>query len=155
MTFRYSLRDLVEMAIQIEIGGEKYYRYVADKNEPLKHAFLFLAEEEKKHANTFQNLIGEQQEVPGIDVAEAMPYIRAIIDSSVLRYVSERTEFAEQAGSVLEALDFALGLEKESILFYYQLLERIPGNRKPTVEKIIGEEKKHVEKIMDLKRSSA
>lgn len=154
MTLRYSLRDLVEMAIQIEIGGEKFYRYAADRKEALRDVFLFLAEEEKRHARTFQNLISEQQEAPGIDVVEAIPYIRAIIYSGVLRYLSEREEFPEKTGSVSEALEFALGLEKESLLFYYQLLERIGENRKPTVEKIIGEEKKHIEKIMVLQQST-
>ena len=155
MTLRYSLRDLVEMAVQIEIGGEKFYRSAADRNEVLRDAFLLLAEEEKRHANTFQNLISAQQEDPGIDVVEAIPYIRAIVDSGVLRYLSERAEFPKKIDSVSEVLEFALGLEKESLLFYYQLLERIGENRKPTVEKIIGEEKKHIEKIMGLRQSTA
>lgn len=155
MKSRYSLRDLVEIAVQIEIGGEKFYRYAAERNEVLRDTFLFLAEEEKRHATTFQSLISAQQEDPGIDVVEAIPYIRAIVDSGVLRYLSERAEFPEKMGSVSEALEFALGLEKESLLFYYQLLERIGENRKPIVEKIIGEEKKHIEKIMGLQQSIA
>lgn len=155
MEFKYSLRDLVEMAIQIEIGGEKFYRNAADRNHVLRDTFLFLAEEERRHANIFQSLIGSQLEEPGIDVEEAIPYIRAIIDSGVLRYLSERAEFSEKIGSVSEALEFALGLEKESLLFYYQLLERIGVKRKSTVEKIIGEEKKHIEKIMSLRQSIA
>ncbi len=152
MTFRYSLKDLVEMAIQIEIGGEKFYRYAADRNEVLRDVFLFLADEEKRHAAIFQSLIGPQQEELGIDVVEAIPYIRAIVDSGALRYLSERAEFPGKMGSVSEALEFALGLEKESLLFYYQLLERIGENRRPVVEKIIGEEKKHIEKIMGLRQ---
>jgi len=155
LAFRYSPRDLVEMAVQIEIGGEKFYRYTADKNETLRGAFLFLAEEERRHANTFQSLISTQQEDTGIDVVEAIPYIRAIVDSGALRYLFERAEFPEKMGNVSEVLEFALGLEKESLLFYYHLLERIGGNRKPTVEKIIGEEKKHIEKIMGLRQSIA
>jgi len=143
------------MAVQIEIGGEKFYRYAADRNQVLRDTFLFLAEEERRHASIFQGLIGSQREEPGIDVEEAIPYIRAIIDSGVLRYLSERAEFSEKIGSVSEALEFALGLEKESLLFYYQILERIGANRKPTVEKIIGEEKKHIEKIMGLRQSIA
>ena len=140
MAYRYSPRDLVEMAVQIEIGGEKFYRYAADKNETLRGAFLFLAEEERRHANTFQSLISTQQEDTGIDVVEAIPYIRAIVDSGWLRYLFERG-FPEKMGNVFfKVLEFALGLEKESLLFYYHLLERIGGNKKPTVEKIIGEE---------------
>ena len=104
MEFKYSLRDLVEMAIQIEIGGEKFYRNAADRNHVLRDTFLFLAEEERRHANIFQSLICSQLEEPGIDVEEAIPYIRAIIDSGVLRYLSERAEFSEKIGSVSEAL---------------------------------------------------
>ncbi|MGQ9514855.1 MAG: ferritin family protein [Thermoproteota archaeon] len=152
MKFRYSLRELVEMAIQIEIGGEKFYRYAAERNDVLRDTFVFLAEEEKRHANTFQSLIGPKQEEPSIDMEEAIPYIRAIIDSGALRYLSERMEFPEKVGSISETLEFALGLEKESLLFYYQLLERVGENRKHIIDKIIGEEKKHIEKIMGLRQ---
>jgi len=143
------------MAVQIEIGGEKFYRYAADRNQVLRDTFLFLAEEERRHASIFQGLIDSQREEPGIDVEEAIPYIRAIIDSGVLRYLSERVDLSVKMGSVSEALEFALGFEKESLLFYYQLFERIGAKRRPTVEKIIGEEKRHIEKILSLRQSIA
>lgn len=154
MTLRYSLRDLIEMAVQIENGGERFYRYAADRNEMLRGIFLFLAGEEKRHAALFQSLISVQYEEPSIDTVEAIPYIRAIIDSGVLRYLFERTEFPEKMGSVSETLELALGLEKESLLFYYQLVERIREKGKLIVEKIIGEEKKHIEKILNLQMSA-
>lgn len=153
MTSRYSLRELVEIAIQIENGGERFYRYSAEKNEKLRDAFLFLADEEKRHATLFQGLLGPEYDESGIDITEAIPYIRAIVDSTVLRYLLERREFPEKTGRVSEVLEFALGLEKESLLFYYQLLERIEERRKVVVEKIISEEKKHIEKILDLRQS--
>jgi len=152
MSLRYSLWDLVEIAVQIEFGGERFYRYAAERNEKLRDAFLFLADEDKKHAVIFQGLLHPGYEGPGgFDIKEAIPYVRAIVDSSVLRYLTERREFPEKVVSVSAALEFALGLEKESILFYYELLERIKEKEKTTVEKIIEEEKKHIEKIMALK----
>jgi rubrerythrin len=51
-------------------------------------------------------------------------------------------------GSVTKVLDFAVGLEKESLLFYYQLLERIQGKGRSVIDTVIGEEKKHIEKIL-------
>lgn len=68
-----------------------------------------------------------EYEQSGIDKTESIPYIRAIVESTVLRYLLDRKEYPEKAGSVTDVLDFALGLEKESLLYYYQLLERIQG----------------------------
>ena len=49
-SLKYALRELVEMAVQIEIGGERYYRYAADKNESVRNIFLLLADDERRHA---------------------------------------------------------------------------------------------------------
>ena len=145
-SLKYALRELVEMAVQIEIGGERYYRYAADKNESVQNIFLLLADDERRHATLFQSLISPNSdyEQSGIDKTESIPYLRAIVDSTVLRYLLDRTEYPEKVTRVTEALDFAVGFEKESLLFYYQLLERI-----------MVEEKKHIERIMQLYNPSS
>ena len=89
-------------------------------------------------------------EQSGIDKTESIQYLRAIVDSTVLRYLLDRIEYPEKLSRVTEALDFAVGFEKESLLFYYQLLERIQGKGKSIVERIMLEEKKHIEKIVQL-----
>jgi len=149
-SLKYALRELIEIAVQIENGGERFYRYAAGKNEKVRDIFQLLADDEKKHAVLFQSLLvpSPEYDYSGIDKTESIPYIRAIVNSTVLRYLLDRKEYPEKMGSVTEVLDFSLGLEKESLLFYYQLLERIQGKGKSTVERIIGEEKKHIEKIL-------
>jgi rubrerythrin len=155
-SLKYALRELIEIAVQIENGGERFYRYAAGKNEKVRDIFQILADDEKKHAVLFQSLLvpSPDYEYSGIDNIESIPYIRAIVDSTVLRYLLDRKEYPEKVGSVTDVLDFALGLEKESLLFYYQLVERIQGKGRPAVDRIIGEEKKHIEKILQLYGSS-
>jgi rubrerythrin len=85
-SLKYALRELVEMAVQIEIGGERYYRCAADKNESVRNIFLLLADDERRHATLFQSLISPNPdyEQSGIDKTESIQYLHAIVDSTVL-----------------------------------------------------------------------
>ena len=58
MPFSYSGKELVEMAIGLELNGEAFYQSLAEKadNKDIKAIYKGLAIEEKKHLNTFQRL---------------------------------------------------------------------------------------------------
>jgi len=146
-SLKYSLHDLIDLAVQFENGVERYYRYAADKNEKFRDIFLRLAEDEKRHAAIYQNLISHKDTENSIGRKEAAPYISVIIESEALQYLQGRKNFPEKADKPAEALKFALGVEKDTILFYYQIHEKIQEKKKNIVEKIIDEEKKHIEKI--------
>jgi rubrerythrin len=42
----------------------------------------------------------------------------------------------------------AIGFEKETLLFFYDLRERIPDADRAVVEKVIAEEKRHVQRLV-------
>ena len=64
-------------------------------------------------------------------------------------------EMATQANTDIEALEIAIGAEKDSILFYYEMKEITPKQAHPTVDKIITEEKSHLRQLSELKRKLA
>jgi rubrerythrin len=50
-----------------------------------------------------------------------------------------------------EAIDFAIQIEKDSILFYLELINMVRDHDRPTVKDILAEERKHIEHLMKLK----
>jgi rubrerythrin len=144
----YSWSELVEMAIQVEKTGEKFYRDSAARSEGRSTEFFKeLADAERVHAEIFYSLLpdGFVEGSKGIDAEEAKEYIGAIVGQGLLGYLrgSDATSF----DSAREILEFALGFEKESVGFYTSLKDHVTDASGPVVERIIAEEKKHIERI--------
>jgi rubrerythrin len=57
---------------------------------------------------------------------------------------------AESVADVREALHMALGFEKDTLLFYYDLRELMRESDRPIISEIIREEKAHVRRIAGL-----
>jgi len=52
-----------------------------------------------------------------------------------------------------EIIDFAVGIEKDSIILYYELLDTLKDARsRDVVRRIISQEKEHVSTLMALKK---
>ena len=81
---KFSIREVVEMAIQTEKLGYEFYIGMSKKfyeNSELKKLFELLAPDESKHGKSFSELMdkikGEEPE--GWD--EVTLYLRALVDS--------------------------------------------------------------------------
>ena len=59
---------------------------------------------------------------------------------------------ADMADDVAGLLDTALRLEKDSVLFYRELLDEVDEKDAPAVQEIIDEEKRHVRALVKAKR---
>jgi len=152
----YSPSELVEMAVQVERGGEKFYRGAASKVQGAapKGVFGVLANDERRHADIFLQLLarGSKQETRGITPEEARPYIESLVGTSVLKYLVEgKVPGLESTG---EILDYALGFEKETLLFYYSIRDYLSSAAVTVIDRVISEEKRHVERISALKASA-
>jgi len=54
---------------------------------------------------------------------------------------------ADQAQDEKEAIHMAMGFEKETLLFFYNLRDLVPDRQQKTIQRIIDEEKKHVRRL--------
>ena len=50
------------------------------------------------------------------------------------------------------AIDFAIRRELDSLLYYREIRELLPADRKEAIERIILEEKKHFMKLSEMKK---
>ncbi|MFW5985884.1 MAG: ferritin family protein [Halanaerobiales bacterium] len=138
--------EVLEMAKNIELRGRDFYRNQAAKTdkEEMKELLNKLADDEDDHYQTFSKIEAEVREKSDDDIEyiydpEVSAYLDALIQFSVFPQEGE-----VKVDSALEILDIAKQAEKDSILFYYEMLEYNEGKTKEVIKKLINEEKEHL-----------
>ncbi len=51
-----------------------------------------------------------------------------------------------------EALYIAMGFERDSILFYYEMSNLVPERERGIVKELVEQEKEHLRKLNDIRR---
>lgn len=156
----FSGKEILEMAVRIEENGYKFYIEAAKatRSKDLKELFNLLAEEETQHIKTFMGLHrlisgGEPSDQEyDTEFQEATLYLKAIADTEVFTNPNKGKEMARKVSGEEEALQIAIDMEKDSLLFYYELQRMIRDKDKPVLDNIIEQEKEHVRKLTDLDR---
>lgn len=147
--------EIAKIGMKIEENGLAFYWTLADKTqEPeAKELFNFMAGEEEQHYKTFKALSNKLQgyEMPDFE-KEDEEFMRQLANSSVFATDVNAVELAKGIKSVGEAIDLALGFEKDSVLFYLQFKKMVPEEEKFGVEAIIDEEQKHIYRLLTIKK---
>lgn len=142
-----NLTELLSIALRIEAEGYTFYSNIADRqtSENAKRLFLDLAQQERQHQEIFKKLIGDisQNDSPMDNWVseEVAGYLKSYAGMLIFPTVERMKQVSFE-----EALNLAVEVEKDSIIFYSELLP-YAGNERETIKKIISEEKRH---LMDL-----
>ena len=142
---KFSVREVIEQAIQTEKLGHQIYSLMAKRfegNEGLRKLFETLAVQELRHAKTFSELkeiIGDE-EPEGWE--EASQYLRAIVESAFFLGKEKSLLSLERVKTVSDAVNYALGFEKETLLYYLGIRDGV--KEKEVVDEIINEERSHI-----------
>jgi len=159
VTITFSASELINIAIGIEGRGIAFYDTMArsTENAEARDVFQYLADMERTHIHIFQGMLSETDKYQPQEssAGEYAAYLQALIDSAVFTDDSITSEMATQLSSDIEAMELAIGAEKDSILFYYEMKEIMPQRAQPTVNKIITEEKSHLRELSELKKKLA
>ncbi|WP_456400826.1 ferritin-like domain-containing protein [Mesoaciditoga sp.] len=152
--YLYSADELLEMALKIEEDGEKFYTFLSEKLEDdrKKELFSYLAGQEREHAETFKELSkGLVEETDPSFWEEASKYIRSIVENKIFPSLEEMKEKSKNM-TLNQLLDFAISIEKETVIFYEELYDMVREKKsKEILSKIIREEVSHVRKLSLLK----
>ena len=148
----FGATDIIEMAMEVEKSGEIFYREVAKKatSSQVRELFEELAEQEKYHYAAFKKMSGsvwEQTPSAEGEWDQYVMYLQATIQSSFFEGSDKALSLAEQVNNEQEALEMALGFEKETLLFFYDLRDKVSDSDKPVVERIINEERAHMRRL--------
>ena len=151
----FTANESVQMAIQTEQDGYIFYTAAAEtaRSGEVKELLQWLAQAEQEHERTFREMLdltgkeGPREEYPGQKAA----YVQALLESRVLPDAETGKAALSAMTEDLQALDFALGFEKDTILFMYEMRDMVPESQRTTVDRLIAEEKSHVRRLTDLK----
>ncbi len=156
MSISFSGSELVDIAIGIERSGIAFYDTMAKstKNNVARDLFKYLADTEREHIKIFQGMRDEADtwQMPEAYAQEYDAYLRALVDSAIFTEKKMTSEMVAEADNYIQALELAIGAEKDSILFYNEMSKVISPRAEVQLNKIITEEKSHLEKLSELKK---
>ncbi len=150
----FTIADIRNIAVQIEKNGEETYRAasLANSDPGLAKLLACMADDEKRHGewlsciSSQQALTAEQKEMEAMgrtllqDMIKGNPFLLS-------------ADELENCQKIDQALDRAMGFERDTILFY-QFLQGILDEPEAisTMQTIIDEENKHLQHLEYLKK---
>ena len=151
---KFSIREVIEEAVQTEKLGYQFYKTMAErfaKDSGLNKLFSTLATKELRHEKTFRELLEIIKDQEPANWEEAEQYLRAIVESEFFLGKLSSLPSMENVKGVEDAVNFALGFEKETLLYFYWIRDAV--KEKEVVEEIINEERSHIMWLNNFKDS--
>jgi rubrerythrin len=143
--------EIIEIAMRLEENGEAFYTGVAAKATTLgvKALFQDLAIQEQHHRRAFQRMGGGAVELilSPEQWDEFQAYSDALLQNSLFARPQGALIRAAEAQDERQAVESALGFEKEALLFFHSLRDAVRGPGQQTVDRIIQEEKRHIQRL--------
>ena len=152
MSLDFNADEILEMAQQIERNGFHFYQQAAKrvKNSSSAQLFLKLAAMEDSHERIFASMRAELTEAEKKKKVfdpedETTAYLRSWADIHVFDIRADPAEKLTGKEKVEDILRMAIGLEKDSIVFYLGMKEMVPERLgRGRIDEIIKEEMRHV-----------
>lgn len=145
----FNADEIFEMAEQIERNGAGFYRTAAESADDQTTQFLLdLAAMEDEHEETFAAMrselaAAEKKSFTFDPDGEAIRYLQAMADSKI--FGEDPCKLLSAGQSIAEVLDIAVGLEKDSIIFYQCMKSYVPPELgKDRLSDIIDQEIGHI-----------
>lgn len=148
----FNAGEVYEMAIQMERNGAAFYRKAAagTANDEIGAMLSRLADMELDHQRTFEQMKDALTEQDGAQIVfdadnEAAAYLQAAVEGKVFDTKSRPAEVLTATAAMEEVLGTAIGLEKDSIVFYTGMKEMVPtGSGRDRIDDIIRQEMGHI-----------
>lgn len=147
--------ELYRIAIEMERNGLVFYNEIARQasNRDTQAVYNYLASSEKRHIRTFRKLMGNK--TPSIMQGyqgEHRKYLKVLLKDRVFPSSAIARSRAAKSGPSA-ALKAGINAEKDSILFYTELIDLVPSSDRMAVDKILAEEKRHLSRLAEYKET--
>lgn len=153
MSILLSGEEIFSLAKEIEKSGEAYYKTIAASTDSkdLKELFEYLAEQEVRHFRYFDRLSREYPEftIDADEWEQTSAYIKATTDSRFFVGEDKAISLARTVTEPAAAIDIAIGFEKDTLLFFYELLNLTPAGSRAAAADIVEEEKRHIKMLSE------
>ena len=141
--------------MELEDAGRVFYQTLAEQSEDHDLADLCrnLAVQETNHYRKFKKMSEELVQRPASRPLtwDELHFAQILIEERVLSDPRAARD-AASGGDVVEMLETAIRLEKDSVLLYNELLHDVDAKDVPAIQEIIDEEKRHVRSLAEAKK---
>jgi rubrerythrin len=151
MSTAFNFGEILEIAEQIERNGMAFYEKAAERfRGDEKRMLLRLAEMELNHQRVFSAMRRELSNADPGGAAfdpegEAAKYLAAFADGQIFDLNVDPITLLGPEDSVRDILHTAIGLEKDSVVFYVAIREAVPESLgKDGIDRVIKEEMDHI-----------
>ena len=151
----FNANEVFEMAKQIEINGAAFYRKAAQNNPQNKKLLLDIASQEDEHLKIFvkmQKTISSHKAETGVfdPDNEGVLYLKALADAKVFDAKNNPASLLKGTEKLQDIIRLAIGLEKDSIIFYLGIKEMVPKKLgEDKIMAIVKEEMNHISWLGD------
>jgi rubrerythrin len=157
MENQFHPQEILKISIEVEERGARLYSKLAEKtaNPAVEKVWNYLKDQEKEHKKIFSDILAKAGDymVYEFNPGEYQNYIRAISSEYIFTPQLIEDKIKNNFESDLEAVNFGIEIEKESILVYSSLEEFMKLERKELIDKIIDQERKHYTDLVGLKKT--
>ncbi len=143
----YLIEDLFNTLIALEVYGVEMYTKLSKNTDDMEAFRLFekLAQQEEEHMKLYRTLQKKYSSSEPVD-SEYRKYLQALIKNSFFKEVDYSS-----ITDLRQALDLAIKLEKETILFLQETHSLLDSSAKETLDEVINEEKRHLAMLYNFK----
>ena len=147
---KLNLKEIIEMAIQIETAGAAFYKKLNElaETDETRELFSHLEKAEYKHIEDFETILKEALSRPGqheyATTEVDLLYLRAFASRRIFTSTEDAISKAEDLNDIIAAIDMALDFELKSVGFYKEIAGMIenPGDSASVLE-LEKQEKEH------------
>jgi len=149
----FSIREIIDIAIQLEKNGEKLYRHAVHLavDDTIRGLLEWMADEELRHIEWFSELKNEADKSEDDLFDKDMS--RALIDEVIKEQIfSLKDADFSKIKDVDRLVDIFIEFEEDTFLFYEMLKPFLIGVEDlHKLEQIMDEEKLHIKKLQKLR----
>lgn len=148
----FNANEVLLMAERVEQNGQKFYQGAVSRTTDTDHQSMLrkLAAMEVEHEATFAAMraqLGAQEKTATVfdPDSQAVQYLQAMADSSIFDVDMDPEKVLAGTETIEDILRIALGMEKDSVVFYQGIRDAVPEELgKDKVAGIIKEEMWHI-----------
>ncbi len=146
--------EILDMAIQIERQGIRFYEACASSRlqQDVLEVFRRLIEQERLHVDIFSRMKAGlvDYSLPETYTGEMRNYVDSFVRDQVFYQPAEAFRQASDIEDPLKAIEFSIGFEKRSILFYSAIKQVIRHSETKVVDDVITQEHGHIRWLLGL-----
>ncbi len=147
--------EMLDMAIQIEHQGIRFYEACesAILRQDILEVFRHLIEQEQLHLRIFSRMKAglDDYSLPETYTGEMRNYVDSFVQDRVFFQPAESSQKASDIKDPFKAIEFGIGFERRSILFYSAIKEVIRHSETKVVDDVIAQEHDHIRRLLALR----